>query len=175
MKKTIFVVAALLTLVGAFAVAGYAFAQTPRPNPYPGMGGMMGGSGMMGGNSASGYGHMGGMMGVDGDFGPMHEYMIKALAEKLGLSAEELQTRIENGESMWDIARSQGLSDAEVTALMQDAHNQAIQQAVSAGLITQEQADWMNNHMQQMHGSNGSGGCHDAGEPKNTTGNRTNF
>lgn len=146
MKKTILITAVLLAVLAILGIAGYAFAQTP--NPFPGMGGMMNG---------------GGMMGAYGSYGPVHTYMLDALAERLGLTSEQIQTRIENGETMWDIAREQGLSDDEVASLMQDAHNQAIEAAVAAGAITSEQAEWMNSHMQQMHGAGGAGGCHGAG------------
>jgi hypothetical protein len=156
MKKTLLVSAVLLTLVAVLGITGYAFAQTPTPpNGYPGM---MGGYGHMGGmmNGA------GGMMDADGNYGPMHEYMLKALAAKLNLTPEELQARLEKGETMWQVAQSQGLSDEQIASLMTEAHNQAIKEAVATGVITQEQADFMNNHMQQMHGS---GGCH--GAPQN--------
>jgi len=170
LKKTIFVLAAVLTLVLALGAAGYAYAQTltpPQPyggmmsgNEYGHMNGMMNGQpgngGMMGGPVD---GHLSGMM--NGTYGPMHEYMVNTLAEALGLTPEELQSRIDAGETMWDVALAQGLSEEEISILMQSAHNLAIEKAVADGVITQEQADWMNNHMQQMHGDGAiAGGCH---------------
>lgn len=158
MKTKMFVIAAVLALVAILGVSGYAFAQTSTPpNGYPGMmggrGGMMDGNGgMMGGN--------GGMMAGYGSHGPMHEYMVQALAEKLGLSVEDLQARIDAGETMWGIAQAGGLSDAEIAILMQQAHDQALEAAVAAGAITQQQADWMDSHMDQMFSNGGTGGCH---------------
>ena len=167
MKKTLLVVAAVMTLLAVLGITGYAFAQTPTPTPS--WGGMMGGW-------TNGSGHMGGMMGANGSYGPMHNYMLKALTEKLNLSVEELQARLDNGETMWDVARAQGLSDDQVSVLMAEAHNQAVKEAVAAGVITQEQADWMNSHMQQMHGNGFSGGCHGGtGTPGNSTGTSTDL
>jgi hypothetical protein len=144
MKSKTILVAAFLALVAVLGVSGYAFAQTPTPpNGYPGM---------MGGR--------GGMMGAYGSHGLMHEYMVKALAEKLGLNVDDLQGRIDAGENMWAIARSEGLTEAEISTLMSEAHDQALAEAVAAGVITQEQADWMDSHMEQMFSSGGAGGCH---------------
>jgi hypothetical protein len=175
MKKIFLVVAAVLTLVAAFGFAGYAYAQAPTPpNRYPGM---MGGRGHMGGmmnGSGAGSGWMGGMMGTNGAYGPMHEYMLKALAEKLNLTTDEIQTRLNKGETMWDIARSQGISDTEISTLMNEAHDQALADAVAAGVITQEQADWMDSHMEQMLGNGFSGGCH-GGARQNTTSTGSNL
>lgn len=169
MKKTLVVVSVMIiTLVVALGIAGYAVAQTGRQW----LGGMMGGSnysgGMMDGSGyagsmMNGYG-MGGMMGGYGTYGLMHQFMVNALAENLGLQPEELQSRIDAGESMWDIASAEGLTDEEITTVMQSAHEFAIEQAVADGVITQEQAEWMNDHMLQMHsGGAGFGSCHGTG------------
>jgi Spy/CpxP family protein refolding chaperone len=164
MKKTLVVVAVALVALTALAVAGFAYAQSQTPpspdNPNgaygPGMmrgwggRGMMNGPGMMGGDWAN------------GSYGPMHAYMLPALAEALDLAPEDLQARIDAGESPWQIAQAQGLSDEEVSALLSEAHAKALQSAVEAGAITQEQADWMQDHMQQrwQNGAPGFGPCH---------------
>ena len=71
-----------LLVVGALAVltTGVVLAQEPTPPTPPGGFGM--GPGMMGrfGNS-------------NGEVGPMHEYMEKALAEALGISVDEFETQ----------------------------------------------------------------------------------
>ena len=150
MKKILIFGAVLGVVLLALGVAGYVYAQSQTPTPAnPGYGygrGMMGGygRGMMGG----GYGMMGGW--GQGNYGPMHDYMIPALAEKLGLTAEELQARIDGGETPYQVAQAKGLSDEEIRNLFQAAHAEALDAAVAAGAITQEQADWMSQHMQQM-------------------------
>jgi hypothetical protein len=152
--KKIFVIGALLALlVLALGIAGLAYAQSDTP-PYPGYGpGMMGGRGgmgwMMGGNSSGGY-------------GPMHAYMIDAFAEAFGLDLSELESRLAEGETLWQVAESLGYSQEEFGQLWVDARTEALDQAVADGLITQEQADWMLQHMAAGQGAGygpGSGGC----------------
>jgi Protein of unknown function (DUF2680) len=129
------------------------------------MGGQYGGYGMMGGF---------GMMGA-GNYGPMHQYMVEALAEALKLTPEEVQSRIDGGETPWQIAQSQGLSQDQIQQLMLDAHDKALDKAVEAGLLTQEQADWMDQHMESMWSGDGTGfgGCHGAnGTSDSTSGTR---
>ena len=159
MKNILLVLAGILIGVVVLGVAGFAYAQvqTPPDAQFPqGYGpGMMGGGGrgMMGG-----YGR--GMMG-NGTYGPMHTYMVDALASALGMTSEELQAKIEGGETMWQIAQAQGLSDEEISALMLAARSDALQKAVEAGALTQEQADWMTAHMQASGMTPGF--CHGAG------------
>ncbi len=139
-----------LAVVAVFGWAGVAYAQSQQP-PTPGQG--YGYGGMMGG-----YGY--GMMGSSG-YGPMHQYMVDALAKALNLTPEQLQARIENGETPYEIAQSQGLSQEQIQQVMEDAHDQALDQAVEAGTLTQEQADWMDQHMEAMwSGDFGGFGCH---------------
>jgi hypothetical protein len=157
---------AFLALAAAGLVwAGTAYARTQTPPvpdyPYGMMGGHYGGFGMMGGYS--------------GGYGPMHDEMVAALAEGLGLSTEDLEARLEAGETPWEIAASQGLQDEEIANLMSEAHDKALEKAVDAGLLTQEQADWMDEHMDQMWSLDGSGfgGCHGYGAGS-TSGTRYN-
>lgn len=82
-----------------------------------------------------GYGMMGrGMMGryyadenqvgcVLGDVeNPMHDAMLEYAAGVLNLSADEINARILDGETLYQIAESQGLSNEEIITLMQDFH-----------------------------------------------------
>ena len=106
-----------------------------------------------------GYGMMGrGMMGrfyadenqvgcVLGDVeNPMHDAMLEYAAGVLNLSADEINTRILEGESLYQIAESQGLSNEEIIKMMQDFHT---------SFFTSEDNDsgffqGMYNRMQQM-------------------------
>jgi hypothetical protein len=154
MKKWILIGISIAAL-GALAVAGLvwagtAYAQAQNP-PFPGqpygmMGGQYGGYGMMG----------------SWDYGPMHEYMVAALSDALNLTLEEIQTRIDSGETPWQIAQAQGLSQEQTQQVMLEAHDKALDQAVEAGLLTQDQADWMDQHMESMWSGDfsGFGGCH---------------
>ncbi|NIW46619.1 MAG: hypothetical protein GWN30_18255, partial [Gammaproteobacteria bacterium] len=126
--------------------------QTSPPSEYPYGPDMMDGYGGYGfGMMGDGYGMMGsGMMGWNGDEGPMHEVMIDSLAQSLNLSPEEIEARHDAGESIWEIAEAEGLSEAEIRELMVSAHDTVLENAVSEGWLTQEQAVWMDEHMNQM-------------------------
>ena len=148
MKKAILIFAGVFVLAAVFAVTGFAYAQTQTPPSGDAPSAGVPGWGMMGRNAH-------GMMRGSGS-GPMHDYMEEALAEKLGLSEAEIEEKLASGETMWSIAQAQGLTDEQITELMQSARDEALKAAVAAGAITQEQADWMAQRMQQM---NGAGGC----------------
>lgn len=126
--------------------------QTSTPDEYPYGPDMMdgyNGYGMMGG----GYGMMGsGMMGWNGQEGPMHEVMIDSLAQNLNLTPEEIETRHDAGETILEIARAEGLSNEEIRDLMFSVHDTVLEKAVNDGWLTQDQADWMVEHMNQMWG-----------------------
>jgi hypothetical protein len=142
----VLVLAALAAGGLLWARTAYAQAQTPTAPGYPY--GMMGGYGMWGG----GFGMMGGY-----GYGPMHTYMVEGLAEALNLQPEDLQKRLEAGETPWQIAQSQGLSNEQIQQVMLEAHDKALDAAVKAGFLTQQQADWMDQHMEQMWGGNQPG------------------
>ncbi len=154
MNKKFIVIAVLSLAVLTLSLAGYAFAQgqPPPPREYPYGPDMMNGYGgydyeMMG----TGYGIMGyGMMDLDGDEGPMHESMIDSLAETLALTPQEIEARHDAGESIWEIAVAEGLSDEEIKELMFSSHNAALEDAEVNGWLTPEQTDWMDEHMNQM-------------------------
>jgi hypothetical protein len=146
MKKTIFTVALLAVAVLAFGVVGFAYAQDPQPPApeYPYAPGHM-----------RGFGH--GMMGYYQE-GPMHETMVEALAKELGLTVEEIEERHDAGEMLWEIAEAEGLSAEAVSELMNEAHNAALEQAVAKGLLSPEQAEWMQGRMQGVWSANGEYG-----------------
>jgi hypothetical protein len=145
MKKTvvaILVVAALAVLVTGVAVAQAP--QPPTPGGWPGMG-----RGMMRGFTA------------DGTEGPLHEYMVEAMADALGISTSDFEARRAAGNSAYQIALDLGKSADEIPALLSDAHSKALDAAVAAKAITQEQADWMNSRGAGM----GQGNCGGLGQP----------
>ena len=140
MKKLIISVVMVAVVVIALGSAGFVYAQsTTTPEaPVPGTGyGMMGGRGMRGGMMGQGAGYA-------AQDGLMHDEMIAAFAEELGISVDDLNARLAKGETMSQIATAQGLTVEEFRTLMTDARSQAIDQAVKNGTLTQEQADWMN-------------------------------
>ncbi len=111
---------------------------------------MMGRGGMMGRWTQSG---------ATGQYGPMHEYMVGAMAEALGMTDEELDAELAAGKTMWQVAEEKGLSTEEFQQLMIDARTSALEKMVADGVLTQEQADWMQSRMQ---GSGAAGRLPDA-------------
>jgi len=138
MKKTLFI-ALVLAAVAGLAVAGVAYAQGPQPTtPGAGYGAMM----------------------SQGQQGPLHEYMLAAMAEALGIPAADLETRLANGETFYQIALAEGIAADDIPALMQTARSQAVAAALADGVITQAQADWMSQRMQtRLQNGYGYGNC----------------
>ena len=172
MKMIKFVSIFALVALAALVVAGYACAQGQNP-PSPqapaapdgapaygqGMMGRFNGSvgGMMGRRNGGGMGMMGRVNGSgDGTYGPMHDSMVAAFAEALGMSVEDVNAALADGETMWTLAEAQGMTQETFAQVMLDARTQALDDAVAAGTITQEQADLMRSHWETMS-ANGYG------------------
>ncbi|MDH4135302.1 MAG: hypothetical protein OEW09_01100 [Anaerolineae bacterium] len=139
-KKVIFVVALVATLtVTALAGAGLAFAQeptSPAPDSAPCYG--CGGWGMRGGwGGGSGWGWHG--MGL-----------IDALAELItGLEPADLYAELQQGKTLLEVADAHGVSAEQLVETALASRAQVLQQRVGAGYLTQEQADWMLEHMEE--------------------------
>jgi hypothetical protein len=137
MKKTILIAALVLAALAVVAVgAGVAFAQDENP-PFAGHG-MMSGSGVI------------------------HTFMVTEFAKKLDLNVNDINTRLAAGETMYDIALSAGVTAEEFPAVMTEVRAAALDAAVAANVITQEQADWMKSHNMGAGGM-GSGNCNGTG------------
>ncbi len=141
--------------------------QTPNQQPFNyGPGGMMNGYGYGPGGMMNGYGY-GGMMGGRGrgfsrGAGFMHDYMISAFANAVGLTVDQVNTRLSNGETLTQIANAQGYTGDKLTQLITQVRQAALAQAVKDGVITQSQADTMLQHMNEYMGPNfgfGFGDC----------------
>jgi hypothetical protein len=92
--------------------------------------------------------------------GWMHEYIEKALASKLGLTEAKVEEQFAAGKTMYQIALDNGIQEADITAFLNDVHKEAFANAVKDGVVTQEQADWMLQRMQNMGGYGaGQGNC----------------
>ncbi|MBI2332797.1 MAG: hypothetical protein HYU84_11685 [Chloroflexi bacterium] len=138
MKKTILIAALLLAALAVGAVgAGVAFAQDETP-PYTGYGPMMNG------------------------YGVIHTFMVAEFAEKLDLPVDDINARLVAGETMYNIALSAGVTAEEFPTFMTEVRAAALDAAVAANAITQEQADWMKSH------NAGYGNCTGTG-PQGTT------
>jgi hypothetical protein len=123
-----------------------------------GPGGMMGGygngygpGGMMG-ERGNGRGGMMGGRGIANGEGVMHDYMISAFASVVGLTVDEVNTRLTNGETLKAIALAQGKTIADLPGLWSQVRQAALDKVVANGIITQAQADLMLLHMKNYSG-----------------------
>lgn len=152
MKKILLILALVGATAFAFGFTGNVMAQAgdpPTVEPGFGPGGM-------------GRGIRGGMMGARGDGnGFMHDAVTAALADKLSIPVDDLNARLESGETMYDIAVENGMTLEDFRAVMTDARASALEAAVAAGTITQEQADWMKERGAGRMGGRGgfAGNC----------------
>ncbi|MBI3162606.1 MAG: hypothetical protein HYZ23_08855 [Chloroflexi bacterium] len=136
MKKTIFVIALVVLALGVLGV-GVVLAQGGTP-PFAGHGRMMN----------------------NGADGAMHTFMVTGFAKKLDLNVNDINTRLADGETMYDIALSAGVTAEEWPTVMAEVRANALDAAVKANVITQEQADWMKT---RGFGHGGMGNCDGTG------------
>lgn len=121
--------------------------------PYGGPGGMMGGRGMMGGYgtyTGTVPGGMGAMHDAMMATGGMHEQVWTAVATKLDMTYAELNTALQNGQTVAQLAQAKGVSLDELKQAAEDAIHASFADLVKQGALTQEQADWMADHMDDM-------------------------
>ncbi|MCE5208590.1 MAG: YckD family protein [Chloroflexi bacterium] len=154
MNKFKFGTIAVLALVTVLATATMVSAQTATPpTPQDGTGnGFKGGRG-----SQQGMQQRSGTTSIGS--GLLHDEILPIIAEKLGITVDELNTRLAEGETMSQIAYSLGWTYDDFRTLMLDARSQAIEQLVEEGTLTQEQADWISERGagQMMGGRRGMG------------------
>lgn len=94
----------------------------------------------------------GGMM----DDGHMDDYFGQGalhgevVSDLLGLSAEEIQAQLLEGKSLVEIAAAVGVSEDTLVTAILAAGTATVQELVAAGIITQEQAGFMIQNMEQQ-------------------------
>jgi len=149
-----------IVIVAVFAIAfgatGAVFAQSTTP------GEPVQGTGMGYGSSTRGSrGANGGMLNTNvagTQDGLLHDVIIAAYAEELGISVADLEARIAGGETMAEIAISTGLTIDQFKALKVEIRAIALDQAVLDGTLTQEQADWLKTRGTGIGSGNGTRG-----------------
>jgi hypothetical protein len=158
MKKFVFTMIVLAAIAATFGAVGVAYAKGPGQVTETA-------SGWMGGNGSRnglGVGYA-----ITGE-GILHDYMISEYAKALNVSETDLEARLENGETMSQIALSEGLTFDQFRTLMVEVRNQAIVLAVNDGVLTQAQADWMTQRgagqMSGGYAGNGMYGVRQAGQ-----------
>jgi hypothetical protein len=88
----------------------------------------------------------------------MHAYVEKAFAAKLGLTENQVEDQLASGKPMYQIALDNGIQQEALTDFMNGMHADALAAAVKDGVVSQEQADWMLQRMQNR-GGYGMGNC----------------
>ncbi len=133
-KKRFFLlggVALIVVLVASLAGAALVFADEPAPTPEVPFDCRGGGFGL----------------------GRRSWTMFDAAAEALGLTPEEFFAELHSGKALAEIAEEQGVEletvREAVNAVQVEAMREAIQQAVEDGRISQEQADWLLEGLEQ--------------------------
>jgi hypothetical protein len=100
-------------------------------------------------------GMMGGLgRGVNQGAGFLHDYIVSAFASAVGLTVDQVNTQLSNSESLVQIAQAQGFTGDKLTQLMTQVRQDALNQAVAAGVITQDQANQM---LERMGNNSGFG------------------
>jgi hypothetical protein len=99
----------------------------------------------------------------------LSNYMPAAMADVLGLSVDEINTRLASGETFTTIALSLGYTIDQLPALMTSIRSEAISLAIADGVLTADQAAFLLNN---QYGGNARG--NGAGTASmNSTGNGT--
>jgi len=171
MKNIVVIVVAVVAVAAlAFGIVNFVRADQAQA-AFPGHAWIQDFPGMMGngystngarmmGNSPSGQGRRmmgnGAFNGYATGMDVLHVYMQDALAEKLGMSSDDLSASLTDGKSLLDLAAEKGMTVAEFQTLRDEARVAAIDKALAEGVISQNQADWMKENEPGMH--NGFGG-----------------
>jgi len=166
-------VLALLVVLLGLSVVIPVLAQGPTPTPVPPYRWNGGGPGVGIRGGRPGVGIQGGGPGF-GFWGGGSSAVFDAAAKALGLTPEQLFSKLHAGNSLADIAKTQKVELQTVydamNAARADVMKTAIQQAVAAGRLTQAQADWILQGVKQgfmpmgprfgrSFGFGGMGGC----------------
>jgi hypothetical protein len=84
----------------------------------------------------------------------LSNYMPTAMADVLGLSVDEINTRLASGETFYTIALSLGYTTDQLSALMTSVRSEAINLAIADGVLTADQAAFLLN---SQYGGNARG------------------
>lgn len=154
MNKKLMVVAGLTALALTMVMATVAFASGGRPGWNTSGAGVGYGQTYTGTMPMHGDGHGMGMMGAYSDttHAAMHDDMLTAFAEALDVTRADVDARLAKGETMYDIAIAEGIAAADFGTFMQTTRATALEQAVTDGTLTREQADQMLAHPMGGHG-----------------------
>ena len=100
------------------------------------------------GKGGFGLGHAGAHGPKGGKLGAYMQVAVADVAKGLNLSTSQLQSDLESGKSLSQIASAQNVSSSQLQTIVKSAVQDALNKAVSAGAITQTQA---NDFMQRFN------------------------
>jgi hypothetical protein len=90
----------------------------------------------------------------------LQSYMLTAVAGQLGMSESDLNTQLQNGKSLLDLAADKDMTVSEYKSMLETARTSAIEQALADGVITKTQADNLKSNSQGLRmGGFGLGAC----------------
>lgn len=170
MNTPLKVTIAIVAVIAVVAVLGAGFAFAQGMTAWGGYGMMSTGYGSMGsvayqnGTPTPGYGMMGGNGMMNGqttmngiDMNAMHQWMStsdgmhtlvwNSLAEALNLTPQSLNSELSRGKTLTQVAAAQGVSQEQLAAALKSSVTAGLDQAVTDGALTREQADLMLNQM----------------------------
>lgn len=106
--------------------------------------------------------------GRNGGFGGGGSFNHDVIAEVLGMTSEDLLAELEAGKTFAEIAEAQGITVEEIQAAMQEHRSVAmaeyVEQALEDGDMTEEQAEWLREGLENDYYPRGRGrsmGDHD--------------
>ena len=105
-------------------------------------------------------------------FPPMHEDMVQAVADATGLTVEEINARVAEGERLFTIALDAGLEEEDFFEVMAETREAYLEEAFENGWISEEQYQWMLERGSDSSFGPGYGGCHRFEGDGFTTGGR---
>ncbi len=132
-----------VAILGAVLFALPALSQSPVPPPgtnqaigCPGAGGAVGGYGMMGG----------------GYMGLTNPVTLGRVADTLGVTTDQLTTRLQQGETIAQVAQAQNVTTEAVVAAILAPQAEMMQVAVKYGYMTEAQVQTMLDQMELWAG-----------------------
>lgn len=138
------VVAIAAVLVVLLVSASVAYAQGPRP-PREGRtfgdGGSAGQAGRCGEAAGAQHGPLGQSMGMRGSS------LVDATAEVTGLTVQEIVAALEDGQTLAEIAESQGVDPQDIVDTFLADREATLAEAVAEGRLTEDQAEQMLEEM----------------------------
>ncbi len=129
-RAKLLIISITVAVLGVLAFTGVALAADPTPPANPPRVDVPPGWGACGG----------------GGFGPVWS---DAVTKLLGLTAEQIQAQRREGKSLAQIAAAKGVTENALVAAILAERKELIQKRVTAGLLTQAQADQMLKVMEQ--------------------------